>query len=133
MLSASLASLLRGYASITSWYWYLIFFFLMLVCWTILYCAMRGHTNVSLRYQATRADKAKHNWKLKNEKSMFEYKKIKYLLLALMTIYVPVTRNSLQMVFCAPKYAYAQYKCTRGRALMIPHKYVDESTTSGLL
>ena len=92
---------------------------------------MRGHTNVSLRYQATRADKAKHNWKLKNEKSMFEYRKIKYLLLALMTIYVPVTRNSPNGLL-RPKYAYAQYKCTPGAGSDDPttYIYVDESTTS---
>jgi hypothetical protein len=136
VLSASLSSLLRGYASITSWYWYLIFFFIMLVCWTMLYCAMRQHTNVSLRYQATREAKAKHNWKLKNEKSMFEYKKIKYLLLVLMTIYVPVTRNSLQMIFCAPKYAYEQIKCTPKSGSPVTYRYVEPaalpaSATSG--
>ena len=67
---------------------------------------------MQLRFQATRAAKAKFDWKKKNEKSMLEYKKIKYLLLILMTIYVPVTRNAMQMIVCAPKYGYDQYKCT---------------------
>ena len=42
---------------------------------------------------------------------MFKFKQVKYLLLALTTLYTPVTRNAIQMTLCAPKYAYAKYAC----------------------
>ena len=56
-------------------------------------------------------EKDKLNWNEVNKKSMFKFKQVKYLLLALTTLYTPVTRNALQMVLCAPKYAYANYEC----------------------
>ena len=48
--------------------------------------------------------------------------KREYLLLLLMSIYVPVTRNSFQMIACADKYAFDQYRCepnsTRFRSIL---------------
>ena len=56
-------------------------------------------------------DKKKSDWKEINKVSMFKFKQVKYLLLALTTLYTPVTRNAIQMALCAPKYAYGKYNC----------------------
>ena len=59
----------------------------------------------------SKAEKDKKNWKEINKVSMTKFKQAKYLLLALTTLYTPVTRNAIQMALCAPKYHYAKYDC----------------------
>ena len=110
--SASLSVLLSRYASITPLAWFGIFCLLMIVCWSILGKLVKQDLNLSLKYQATRKEKAKYDWKEINMKDgKKRFKTVKYLIMALTTLYVPVTRNSLQMLTCAPKYAYSQWQC----------------------
>ena len=59
----------------------------------------------------SKKEQKKFDWKELNKVSMFKFKQVKYLLLALTTLYTPVTRNAIQMVLCAPKYAYGKYAC----------------------
>ena len=58
------------------------------------------------------SDRSSKNWKeinLKDGKK--KYRRIRYLLFFLTTIYVPVTRNGMDLLLCAPKYAYSKYAC----------------------
>jgi hypothetical protein len=110
--SASVQSLLRGYADLPAIYWFLVFMLLALVFWTVLGVEMRGMTDLQLRFQADRQSKDAQDWTEINRKDGGRrFKKVKYIMLLLMTIYVPVTRNSFQMVACADKYAFDQYRC----------------------
>ena len=90
------------------WFW--IMFVLAFGCWIALSCEADPRKYAKLKIE-TQEDKDKANWKEINKKSMFRFKKVKYLLLAITTLYTPVTRNALQMVLCAPKYAYSKYEC----------------------
>ena len=110
--SASVQSLLRGYADFPAIYWYIMFSVGAFIGWAILAGEMRSMLNLDMRFNVDRKSKQELNWSAINEKDgKFRYKKVKYLLLFLMTIYVPVTRNSFQMIACANKYAAAQYRC----------------------
>jgi len=90
------------------WFW--VFLLLAIVCWIRLSCLMDTGKFAGLK-MLSKKDKDKMNWKEINKTSMFKFKQVKYLLLALTTLYTPVTRNALQMALCAPKYAYASYEC----------------------
>jgi len=92
----------------TLWFW--VFLLLAIVCWIRLSCLMDTGKFAGLK-MLSKKDKDKMNWKEINKTSMFKFKQVKYLLLALTTLYTPVTRNALQMALCAPKYAYANYEC----------------------
>ncbi len=54
----------------------------------------------------------KFDWKKQNQKDGgSRYRKVKYLLFLMTTMYAPVSRNAIQMIVCADKYAYARFKC----------------------
>ena len=54
----------------------------------------------------------KFDWKKQNQKDGgSRYRKVKYLLFLMTSIYAPVSRNAIQMIWCADKYAYARFKC----------------------
>ena len=90
------------------WFW--IFLLVTIVCWIRLSCFMDTGKYAGIK-MLSKKEKDKHNWKEINKKSMFQFKQVKYLLLALTTLYTPVTRNAIQMALCAPKYAYDKYEC----------------------
>ena len=54
----------------------------------------------------------KFDWKKQNQKDGgSRYRKVKYLLFLMTSIYAPVSRNAVQMIVCADKYAYARFRC----------------------
>ena len=95
--------------------WYFIMLLLMIICWSWLSCFMDTGKYAGLK-MLSKAQKAKKDWKEINKISMTKFKQTKYLLLALTTLYTPVTRNAIQMALCAPKYHYAKYDCLKDTA-----------------
>ena len=116
ILNLGISKLLEAYGAITPLVWYGLFTAITIVLWSILYCSIQGDLDIGLRMQATREEKEKFDWKSINKKSKFRFKKIKYLILALTSLYAPVSRNILQMFVCADKYAYARYTCAGGNS-----------------
>jgi hypothetical protein len=87
LAAASLSVLLSRVASITPIAWWVIFSLLMIVCWGVLGRLVKQDLNLSLKYQASRAAKAKYDWKEINMKDgKKRFKVVKYLILALTTL-----------------------------------------------
>ena len=109
VFSASLAVLLSRYASITPIAWWAIFFLLMVVCWGVLGRLVKQDLNLSLKYQATREAKAKYDWKEINMKDgKKRFKVVKYLILALTTLYVFFSRTFGTFFFLLSSFFFLQ-------------------------
>ena len=53
------------------------------------------------------------DWHKQNQKDGGRrYRRIKFMLFFMTTMYAPVSRNAMQVIACADKYAYARIKCT---------------------
>ena len=108
--SFSTISIFAKAVSPIEWFW--VFALIMFVGWMILARFMDFRKHIGLRIKSDR-DQSK-NWKeinRKDKKCKFNF--IQKLLFLLISLYVPVTRNALDMVMCSPKYAYTKFQCVK--------------------
>ena len=102
--------------------WYFIFLAIAAICWLRLSCFMDTGKTMTLKL-VSKDQRDKYDWKEINKHGMGKFKQVKYLLLALTTLYTPVTRNAIQMMFCAPKFAYSKWDCINNSTMKTEKKF----------
>ena len=115
LFSASFTSLI-SYAgdfapSPLGWYWTI--FVLTFVFW-ILLCISSPTTSKQSTELISKKSLKKREWTEINKTSTgkcSKFNKVKYSVLALTSLYVPLTKNSTEMLLCSPKYAYSLWEC----------------------
>jgi hypothetical protein len=115
LFSASFTSLI-SYAgdfapSPLGWYWTVFVF--TFVFW-ILLCISSPTTSKESTELISKKSLKKGEWTEINKTSTgkcSKFNKVKYSVLALTSLYVPLTKNSTEMLLCSPKYAYSLWEC----------------------
>ena len=120
-ISASFANISLFAKAMTPINWFLVFFLVMTVCWLVLFSKMDLKINDMIKMKKTRDKK---NWKEMNRKDgKRKYKIIKAMLFVLTSLYVPVTRNCMDVLFCSPTYAYSKWECIDNATGKVLHDF----------
>ena len=109
--AASFSLLMARVEALQPSHWFFLFFVAGMGCWLTLVRYIRMDLNQDTRLKDTQEARDKMNWKKRNAKSKRTFYVVKALILACTTLFTPVTRNAIQMVFAAEKYSGTTYVC----------------------